>query len=195
MRLLALLILCTATYAWAAGELVWPSAPRTQVKLQEEWIEFDGIKVPNYTLSLEGAKVELSYLAQFAVGPADPRWNATFIIPEQPAICIGVTGFGKNELLPALTPENIKAYQAGLASKGMTAVVSTADGRLTEDLMIYGFKPEVVEYSDGKNRLREYFIEREGKIFVFTYQAPAKLFEEHAEIARIIIARVSFSSR
>jgi len=196
MRSLAIFfVACLCTHAWAAGEIAWPASPRTPAKLTEQWIEFDNMQMTTYMLTVENTKIEMPYLARFAVSTAEPKWNAVFVIAEQPAVRIGVSGFAKNEFLPSLTPESVLSYIAWLSSKGATAIVSTADGQLSEDLMIAGFKPEVVEYIQDKIKTREFFIEREGKVFVLSYQAPVKIFDSHADIARIIFSRIGFPSR
>ena len=188
--LVAFTCLTLACAAWA-NEYYWPSSPRMGVKLKEQWIEFDRIHIRTYTLTLAGLSLELPYLAGFAVGPDDPRWNATFVIPEQPAIRFGLAGFVQGDFLPNASAASLKDYIAGLRLKGAKDLRSTADGTYSEDLSVGGIAPQVVEYTDGDVCRREYFLDIRGRIIVFAYQAPKKLFESYKESTRIVLARMN----
>lgn len=181
---------CTCLNTW--GALAWPTNARPTAPLREQQIEFDGITMPVYRLQISSVDIEISYLAAFSLGANDPKWSATFVIAQQPAIRWGATVFNKGEFLPDLGTESLLAYVESLQAGGATQVVCTADGQTQEDLMISGIKAERVDYVQEGTKTREYLVEVNGKIVVFGYQAPVKLFDEHAEIARVIFSRVRF---
>lgn len=189
-HLLCLAFLLVAPLSWAG--FTWPAGARPSAPLHQELVEFDGITLPQYRLKLSGIDIEISYLAAFSLGLNDPKWSATFVIAQQPAIRWGATVFNKGEFLPDLGTESLLAYAESLQACGATQVACTADGQTQEDLMISGIKAERVDYVQEGTKTREYLVEVNSKIVVFGYQAPVKLFDEHAEIARVIFSRVRF---
>ena len=194
MRIWTFLLIFLGFTLARGSEIYWPASARIPSKLHEAWIMSDHMRVKTYTVSVAGGKVEISYMAKFAVGEPYARWNTTFVIPEQPAIRWGIAGFAKGDFLPAVTPEVIQRYIAGLTATGAKDIQSSALGTFDDTLMICGFKPEIVEYTSDKIRRREYFVEYEGKIFVFGYEAPESLFGSKSEIVRIIFSRVRLLS-
>lgn len=175
-----------------AAEYYWPSTPRSPARLKEVWLEFDQIRVKTYTVNLQGVNVQAAYLARFSVGEADPRWNANFVIAAQPSIKIGLAGYRKGDFIPGVDRAALKGYVEGLKIKGATQVDSTVSGTLADDLMIDGIKPEIVEYVAEDIKYREYFVEVDGRVIVFGYQAPVKYFPAQEENARMIVARMRF---
>lgn len=172
-----------------AAVYFWPTSARIPAKAQESWQKFEGSKIKTLLVRISGTRLEMSYFGGFCLAAPEGRWNATFILPMQPSVKCGISAFGKGDWLPAVTPEVIQQYIAGLEIKGATDIRSTADETLTFNTMLLGARPEAVEYIMGKTQCTDYFVEVEGKIFIFSNEAPVSLFEIQRKTARLIFSR------
>lgn len=168
----------------------WPASPRVPAKFTDHWVTFDSAKMQSYKISLIGHKLEVPYLAAFAIGPNDDRYNTTFIIPEQAEIKWGVAVFEKGDFLPSASAASLNAYIHGLKIKGATDIKSTVTGDQEYTAAILGRVPEEVIYTKGKTKYHEYILDHKGKIWVFAYQAPEKIFGSNDENVRVILARL-----
>ncbi len=173
----------------------WPASPRIAVQATESWETFDKIKVRTCAATLGGERILFPYLANYAIGPAEARWNLNFIIPQQPEVKVGVAAFRKGDWIPGVNEGVLLGYIGGLEKKGAANVKSTAQGTLSSNMLVMGTLPQLVEYTLEGTRFREYWAERDEKIFVFAIIAPAKLFDGIEKNARLIIARASSAQR
>ena len=186
-----IVILFLGALALQGDPLYWPTGPRVPAKMSEIWVRSEGGVVRNLRLNINGTNLDLAYMGGFAVGSGDPRWNASLVIPEQPAIRCGFTIFdGGTWMSPGVTNATIQNYTQGLKVKGASDITDTADGTFSDDAMILNYKPEVVDYTLGNSHFREYFVDKGSKVLVFTYEAPVRLFHAQEGVVRWIFGRV-----
>jgi|GEM_PF-2435519 hypothetical protein len=188
MRYILSILLVSAT-SLMADPVYWPASPRVPAKTGEVWVKCEGGSMRNLRLNVNGVNLDLTYLGKFSIATSDSNWNATLIYPEQPSIRLGITVFDIGTWMPDLTTNTLKNYILGLQIKGATDISSTIDKTFTDDMMILSDKPDVVNYTLGNIRRQEYFVIQGPKIIVFTYEAPASLFEAKREIAKLIFGR------
>ena len=100
-----------------ADPLYWPASPRVPAATSELWMKSEGPDRRTLRLSINGTYLDLTYMGKFAVGPSDPRWNASLIIPEQPAVRCGFTIFDAGTWMPGTTKAALKNYILGLQVK------------------------------------------------------------------------------
>jgi hypothetical protein len=173
-----------------AGEVYWPASPRIPGKVKETWVEFDNVRTKNCLLYLGNTRLDVPYIGGFVLGENNPRWNITFVNPEQPLIRIGFTSFDRGAFLPDATPASVKDYIKNLKTLGAKDIQSTATGELSKNLFICGQEPEVLLYSIKGIRNIDYFLSDANTLFIFSFEAPEKVFDGQQEEARVIFSRM-----